>query len=203
MPESSPTSGVSLGLYWTRAIVVLLLGFVMYLTVTYCFHVYYDREAAFHDALTCFMGLLEENNIVFWLQNGTLLGSTRLGRLVLWDADLDIGFVKPDNSDKLLVMMRELDERCFGVVSTVRTGERNLLRVFQKCTKRICAEFHETSVSDGVVVSADGISPATELFPLQSCTVANVFSYCPHNISYYLREAYGGDWLTRSLTELF
>ncbi|RNF10993.1 uncharacterized protein Tco025E_06793 [Trypanosoma conorhini] len=99
--------------------------------------------------------------------------------------------------------MRDLDARCFGVVSTVRTGLRNALRVFRKCTKRICAEFHETSVGDGFVASVDGTSPVTELFPLKPCTVADVFSHCPYNAPYYLKEAYGGDWLTRSLTELF
>ncbi|EAN95959.1 hypothetical protein C3747_63g113 [Trypanosoma cruzi] len=203
MIKGYPKSGETLGLYWTRAIVVVLLGIVVYVAVTYCFHVYYDREAAFRNALTCSMRFLEENKIVFWLQNGTLLGSTRLGRLVLWDADLDIGFKRSDDTDKVVAMMNELDSRCFGVVSTVRVSLQNSVRVFRKCTKRICAEFHETIVNDGVVISVDGSSPEKELFPLQRCTVADVVSHCPHNAPYYLKEAYGGDWLTRSLTELF
>ncbi|KAH9577349.1 LicD family [Trypanosoma melophagium] len=193
----------SFGLYFTRAIVVALLGVVTYVTVAYCVHVYYDRESAFRGALACSMRVLEDHDIIFWLQNGTLLGSRRLGRLILWDADLDIGFKKIPNKGKTLTMLRELDSRCFGFTSSVRVGAQNQINIYRKCTKRICAEFHETVIENGIVTSGDGHSLEKELFPLEMCTVADVVARCPHNTPFYLMEAYGNEWLTRSLSKLF
>ncbi|KEG11685.1 hypothetical protein DQ04_02371080 [Trypanosoma grayi] len=183
--------------------VVALLGVVVYVTVSYCFYVYYDRESAFRDALACSIEVLREKNVAYWLQNGTLLGSTRLGRLVLWDADLDIGYNTTDNSETFAAMLRDLDSRCFGVSSSTRSGVRNPMNIHRKCTNRICAEFHETIIKNGFATSGDGVSPEKELVPLKACTIADVVAQCPHNPPYYLKEAYGSEWLTRSLAEFF
>ncbi|AAZ10710.1 LicD family, putative [Trypanosoma equiperdum] len=195
--------GGGIGVSWVRAIVFVLLVYVISVTVDFCYNVYYDREAAFQNVLNCSLQVFRSNSVDCWLQNGTLLGSARLGRLLLWDADLDIGFVQANHTEKLQLLMNELDSKCFGARSDRRRGVRNPLLVFRKCTERICAEFHETSISNGIVTTGDGASPQRELFPLRTCTIGDVVAQCPYNSSYYLREAYGSGWLTASLLEFF
>lgn len=194
------------GLIWTRVGIMLLIAFVTWITISYCSRLYYNRAGAFHDALECSKRVLQEHGMQFWLQNGTLLGATRLGHLVLWDADLDFGVLLNDEN-KFNAVSEDLDRSCFGARATTRNGAQiPTLRIWRKCTRRLCAEFHETNYREGppaVMVTGNGESPSEELFPLAACTVAGVESMCPHNSAYYLAQAYGSEWLTRPLTTLF
>lgn len=46
--------------------------------------------------------VLDENSIPFWLEDGTLLGAVRDGRMIPWDHDIDLGsFESAFNSEKL------------------------------------------------------------------------------------------------------
>ncbi|CCD13267.1 unnamed protein product [Trypanosoma congolense IL3000] len=191
------------GVYWVRAAVILLIIYVAKLTISYCSSVYYDREALYQGALNCSLQVLRKHGVDHWLQNGTLLGSTRLGRLVLWDADLDIGFVRSESNEKHGALLQDLDSVCFGPRSDFILGAKYPLKIYRKCNERICAEFYEALVKDGSVITSDGISSQRELFPLKNCTVANIIAQCPHNSSFYLKEAYGNEWLTASLLDLF
>ncbi|KPA82452.1 hypothetical protein ABB37_03516 [Leptomonas pyrrhocoris] len=191
------------GLMWTRAGIIALVSVVSWITISYCSNVYFDRDSAFHDALKCTEGVLNEHVDQFWLLNGTLLGSTRIGRLVLWDADLDIGVLVPTPSD-FDKASSALDAECFGHKSVIKHGTYNpSLRVWRKCTPRICAEFVETTLVDGTARTGEGESEESFLFPLQSCTVSGVEAHCPKNFSFYLAQAFGQDWLTTPLTKLF
>ncbi|EPY31743.1 hypothetical protein STCU_00587 [Strigomonas culicis] len=166
-------------------------------------HVYYDREHAFKSALSCTEEVLTSHNIEHWLQNGTLLGSTRLGRLVLWDADLDIGILA-SSSDNTAAALADLDAQCYGSSATTRYGAQNAaLRIWKKCTNRVCADFHETKIENSNVYTGDGVSASSQLLPLNSCTVADVTSFCPANSPYYLSQAFGTDWLSTPLSSLF
>ncbi|CAD2214847.1 hypothetical protein AGDE_05043 [Angomonas deanei] len=195
-------------LFFVRAGVVALLSLVTYITVTFCTQVYYDRESAFHDALQCTEDYFERAGVKHWIQNGTLLGSTRLGRLVLWDADLDFGILDDDAHD-LPTVLDSLDAECYNGRTSVSNGQYNdKLRIWKKCTKRICADFHETVTqkqADGsvLVVSGNGKSLYQELFPLKECAVARVKAKCPNNSPFYLAQAYGSDWFTTPLAKLF
>ncbi len=54
--------------------------------------------------------LLDENDIEYWLEGGTLLGVIRENRLLPWDNDLDIS-VKEDEYSKLLSVIKSLNYR--------------------------------------------------------------------------------------------
>jgi hypothetical protein len=191
------------GLMWTRAGVIALVAVVLWITISYCTMVYFDRDSAFHEALKCTERVLNEYVDQSWLLNGTLLGSTRIGRLVLWDADLDIGVLVPTPTD-FDKASSALDAECFGHRSVIKQGEYNPeLRVWRKCTPRICAEFYETTVVDGVAKTGEGESAESLLFPLEPCTVSGIEAHCPKNFSFYLAQAFGQDWLTTPLTKLF
>ncbi|KAG5467993.1 hypothetical protein LSCM4_01080 [Leishmania orientalis] len=191
------------GLMWTRAGIVALVAVALWITISYCSNVYFDRDSAFHSALECSERVLQRHAKSNWLLNGTLLGSTRLGRLVLWDADLDIGVLVPSPS-AFDAASAALDEECFGHRSIVKKGARNSeLRIWRKCTNRICAEFYETTLVNGIVKTGEGQSKESELFPLKSCTVSGIDAKCPNNAPFYLAQAYGQDWLTIPLIKLF
>ncbi|KPI83062.1 hypothetical protein ABL78_7913 [Leptomonas seymouri] len=191
------------GLMWTRAGVIALVAVVSWITVSYCTSVYFDRDLAFHNALNCTERVLSEHAVKSWLLNGTLLGCTRIGRLVLWDADLDIGVLVPTPTDFDKVSSA-LDSKCFGQKSVIKQGTYNpSLRVWRKCTPRICAEFVETTVVDGIARTGEGESDESFLLPLKPCAVSGVAAHCPYNFSYYLAQAFGQDWLTTPLTKLF
>lgn len=204
-PEKPKQADDSKAVFMVQAALMVLVAVVTWVTYVYCSSVYYDRESAFHNVLECTERVLSDEGMEHWLQNGTLLGATRLGRLVLWDADLDFGVLNSPSLELGSIGGR-LDDLCFGHTSTVRDGAvQPELRVWRKCTRRICAEFHEAvlSADKNTVRSGDGTSSTANLFPLNSCTVANVGTKCPHNSAFFLAQAYGGDWLTRPLTKLF
>lgn len=209
-PADAPEPSAA-ALLATRVGIVGLIGFVLFVTISFCTGVYYDRESAFHEALNCSESVLNAAGVRHWLQNGTLLGATRLGRLVLWDADLDYGFLVDDAAD-LNAVSSQLNERCFRFRATEKSGATNSeLRVWRKCTHRLCAEFHQGKVVkeriDGelaeFIVTGAGASPSEQMFPLVPCRVAEVDAVCPHNAAFFLAQAYGSEWLTKPLTKLF
>lgn len=208
--DGPPPSATAL--LWTRAGLITMLGVVLYVTVSYCTGVYFDRESAFRAALRCSEGVMDEAGARHWLQNGTLLGATRLGRLILWDADLDYGILD-DGAADLVSVSALLDSRCFGYRSSDKAGTVNgEYHVWRKCTNRLCAEFHEAKLirrpapgggTVEVVITGHGASPSSELLPLKECHVAEVKTVCPRNPPYFLAQAYGSEWLTKPLTKLF
>ena len=54
--------------------------------------------------------LLDDNNIEYWLEGGTLLGVIRENRLLPWDNDMDIS-VKEEEYSKLLDIIKSLNYR--------------------------------------------------------------------------------------------
>jgi lipopolysaccharide cholinephosphotransferase len=54
----------------------------------------------------------DEFGIDFWLNLGTLLGATRDGKIIDWDADIDLCMWSHD-SEKLILALHELKRRKF------------------------------------------------------------------------------------------
>ncbi len=54
--------------------------------------------------------VLDDNNIVFWIEYGTLLGAVRQQGFILWDSEIDLGFFKDDLVD-LQFLLSEFRDR--------------------------------------------------------------------------------------------
>ncbi len=60
--------------------------------------------------------VLDANDIRFWLDWGTLLGTVRKGDLIAWDHDIDLGLIE-ENPQKMNKVFCELEKRGFKVMS--------------------------------------------------------------------------------------
>lgn len=58
--------------------------------------------------------VLDEFEVKFWLEHGTLLGAIRDGKIIEWDDEIDLGMME-DDWEKLLYSLSELKERGFEV----------------------------------------------------------------------------------------
>lgn len=181
---------------------ILVVAIVCVASGMYCSHIYYDREAALHDALLCADAVLQGSSTTNWPTNGTLLGAARLGRFVMWDSEIDIGVLR---SDSLRNVVELLATECFTYSRSVETAApANAPRRWRMCTRRVCAEIHEFIQEGNTTLrSIDGVSPVSEMFPLTGCVVDRVPAKCPANVSFYLDAAYGANWRKESLTSLF
>jgi hypothetical protein len=193
-------------LAFTRISAIAVVGFACFIAIYYCSHIYYDREAALHDALVCSKSILEDGSVTSWITNGTLLGAVRLGRFVMWDGEIDIAVFHqlPIKHDDVADAVKLIEDRCLSYSSTLQGGLGRPRR-WRLCTHRVCAEIHEFLLSsDGTqLTSIDGVVPLDQALPLTPCTVEGVLTSCPANNTFFLDAAYGPDWRSGSLTSLF
>lgn len=181
----------------TRCGIILVLAIATYATLSFCFNVYFDRFVVFNNALSCTINILNNSQAEFWLRNGTLLGATRMGKLIMWDSDLSFGIRQQPNNTQLF---KELHKTCF---SRSLYTDGNALSRWHMCNTNICAVFDEAKFVMGAVETTSGTSPVEELLPLQECNLMDVKAFCPHNPAFYLQSAFGRNWLTTPFMELF
>lgn len=188
-------------LVFAKICAIAVVGLACSVAIYYCTHIYYDREAALHDALTCTQRFLADDKISSWLTNGTLLGAIRLQRFIMWDGEIDIGVLR-STTQGLSSTMGRIESQCFPYSSTMQ-GTGDDPRRWRLCTRRVCAEIHEFVQVSNELRSIDGSSNVNLTFPLSECTVEGIASQCPGNVTFFLDEAYGPNWRSDSLTSLF
>ena len=67
-----------------------------------------DSKSKIDPNLAETIGILEKNNIQYWLCHGTLLGIVRDNELIPWDTDIDIGVWYSKNlNEKLKTIMTD------------------------------------------------------------------------------------------------
>lgn len=86
------------------------------------------------------ISIVENCNVEYWLEGGTLLGLRREGRLLPWDDDLDISLHAKEH-EKLVFLMRTLKEKGFRVRTRVFDADSDVfkkgnLRMIKIRTKR-------------------------------------------------------------------
>ena len=59
--------------------------------------------------------VLERNNITYFAEGGTLLGTIRHGGIIPWDDDIDLGFFIKDYKRIINILQRELDSKEYFV----------------------------------------------------------------------------------------
>lgn len=191
----------------TKIIAIAVVAMACGVAVYYCTHIYYDREAALHDALVCTQSRLAAKKAVSWITNGTLLGAVRLQRFVMWDGEIDVAVLNDGlTAQQMDTVISAVETACFPYSSSLQSTGAGEPRRWRLCTKRICAEIHEFlpwTVQPGYLWSIDGVAPSDQILPLSSCTVEGIVASCPVNSSYFLDSAYGPEWRSGSLTSLF
>ncbi|KAG8340650.1 hypothetical protein ERJ75_000708800 [Trypanosoma vivax] len=203
MAKKSHRGAESVATFWLYVAVALVLAIVLYVASYFCFQAFYNNELAFRDALNCTLRVLRDYQVDSWLLNGTLLGSKRVGKILLWDPDLDIGFLSTSEDVNSSKMLHSLSRSCYGGHSSVRVGNQNSLRIFRMCSKNVCAEFHEAVHNEGTILTPGGAYPQTVLLPLTTCKISGIDTYCPQDTAYFLRESYGDYWSKRPIMSFF
>lgn len=181
----------------TRLGLLALLFSATWLSASFCFNVYFDRFKVYNESVQCAADTLIRNGATFWLRNGTLLGATRMGRLIIWDSKLHFGIARTPNISSIL---NQLSEACFPK-SFYNDG--NSLTQWHMCNSNLCAIFDEAEFSENNVETSSGVSPIQELIPLKECSLMDVQVFCPFNSTFYLESSFGRNWLTTSFLELF
>ncbi|CUG91301.1 Hypothetical protein, putative [Bodo saltans] len=189
-------------------IVIAVVGVACAVAILYCTHIYYDREQALYDALVCTKNVMTNEQLDHWITNGTLLGSARLGRFVMWDGELDVAVLQDSSvsSDVLQQSIDVLAASCFTYSNSMQAGsDLRGPRRWRLCTSRVCAEIHEFVSTKGSLFlsSVDGVVAANQTLPLVACQVQGVDISCPSNTTFFLDAAYGAEWQSGSLTAMF
>ena len=100
-----------------------------------------------------------ENNIKFFLSNGTLLGAVKYGGFIPWDDDIDV-FVPRDDYNKLIEIYKNSEK--YKLFSSERNEDFRF--TFAKlCDMTTVKE--EINVDNGVTLGLD-----IDIFPLDCCT---------------------------------
>ncbi len=68
--------------------------------------------------------LLTKHGIFHWLDFGSLLGAIRNQEMILWDTDVDFGFLKAD-IEQVLALKQEIEMECYYF----DTNDKNVLRI--------------------------------------------------------------------------
>jgi len=71
--------------------------------------------------------ILDKNGVEFWLDQGTLLGAVRDGKIIEWDNDIDLG-TWYNNVTRLVSIFPEFKKRGFSVLLDRKQGVITILR---------------------------------------------------------------------------
>jgi lipopolysaccharide cholinephosphotransferase len=65
------------------------------------------------DILKIFDAICKKNNLIYWLEGGTLLGAVRHGGFIPWDDDLDVAMPIDDYQKFIKIAVQELPDTLF------------------------------------------------------------------------------------------
>ncbi len=86
--------------------------------------------------------LLNEENIVWWVDCGTCLGAYRYGGVIPWDFDIDMAILLPD-FDNVFRLLHKLDQEKYTVLDwSSREFPKSLIRVYVKETGSLIDLYH-------------------------------------------------------------
>lgn len=111
------------------------------------------------EILRHFRAFCNENNITFYLSNGTLLGAVKYGGFIPWDDDIDV-FVPRKDYDRLIKIYKDSEK--YKLFCEER--ENGFRFPFAKLCDRSTLK-KESGIDNGVDLGID-----IDIFPLDSCS---------------------------------
>lgn len=141
--------------------------------------------------------VLNELNVTYWLEWGTLLGAVRNGKIIPWDYDIDIGILVED-IDKIISFNSELNKRGWTFWTT---NKGNIIRFNEAGGRIIHTDLfawkrvgNEYRVSYKEILRDSHIRLIDELFPLGKIELEGELYNCPADPIKTVERAFGKDW---------
>lgn len=156
-----------------------------------------DVQKSLVGILTHVTDIMSKNNIVYWLEGGTLLGSIRENRIMIWDDDTDIGIDAID-IEKVLALdfgyfqnsKIEFVDKSWGVQLSnghIWTDIFLYDHVGDTYTSRYCKYIKHVDVFK-----------SSDLFPLKVSPLFDKEFPVANNPIPYLKSVYGDKWQTEA-----
>ena len=93
----------------------------------------FDAIKKLHQMFKILIGLLDNQEVEYWVDGGTLLGAVRHKGMIPWDDDIDIGVLNTNqNKSKIIQLTSNLKKHNLGLVKTYYG-----FKVFDKSGKKI------------------------------------------------------------------
>ncbi len=163
-------------------------------------------------ALKEIVSLLNEHNIIYWLDCGTCLGAYRYGGNIPWDWDVDLAILQPDFNN-VRQILQKLDPAKYRVQDwSSRDKTQSYLKVYVKEVDALIDIYHFSIDSDAKTITSilanEGsvflpeswrirerrfIIPTSfdSVFPLKKAVFDGVEAYVPNQTKTYLEQRYG------------
>ncbi len=164
------------------------------------------------EALKDIVFLLNQKEIVYWLDCGSCLGAYRYGGVIPWDWDLDIAILQPD-FDNVKEALSGLDPEKYMVQDwSSRDNPKTYLKVYVKEVNALIDIYHfavdgekkevRSILSNGKSVFLPNSwkiwegrytipTPFSYVFPLKKISFDGVDAYVPNKTEKYLQQRYG------------
>lgn len=164
------------------------------------------------EALKEIVKLLNENQIPYWLDCGTLLGAQRYGGIIPWDFDLDIAMLT-DDFDNVFKILSKLDPAKYAVQDwSSRDRPKSYLKVYVKETGALIDLYNfqidpEKQVIRSILSNENSIflpeswkirerrfildTPISYVFPLKKAHFDGIEVFVPSETVKYLQQRYG------------
>jgi len=162
----------------------------------------------------CVISVLEQHQVTWFLDEGSLLGAIRNQGAIPGDGDADIAILARDK-DKFPLLLRDWEKVCnFYVIHrndtkglafpiTLYTTRRLLMRIFPSYWgPNWYIDVREYDIDEnGMLYDQDFLNvddtyivPVEDILPTVPCMFSGVVAQCPRNSTHLVEELYGPNW---------
>ena len=164
------------------------------------------------EALKEIVSLLNQHEIVYWLDCGTCLGAYRYGGNIPWDWDVDLAILQPDFSNVRQILQKLDPEKYMVQDWSSRDNTQCYLKVYVKGVNALIDIYHfavdeQQQTIRSILANEYSIflpdswrirerrfiipSPFSTVFPLKKALFDGIEAYVPNQTQKYLEQRYG------------
>ena len=168
------------------------------------------RQKAEIKAFKEIVQLLDEHDILYWIDFGTCLGAYRYGGIIPWDWDIDLSILLPDH-DNVKRVLSQLDPKKYQVQDwSSYSNPGTFLKIYVKKTKNFIDIMHYQIHEEDKKLSyfftyenspfphswkkdeLHGMQPISfdKVFPLKKANFDGVMVWAPNDVETYLKSKY-------------